>query len=166
MTKNGNIKYAGLRATNETRYMKDASGSDKTYSFRLLSDRNNNTIHVFESSIDLLSYATLLYNKGIDYKSENLIALSGVYQPAKIIENSKIPIAIDTYLKDNKYIKNIALHFDRDIAGRKATRAFQTVIPNQYNVVDSPVPIGKDVNDYLCYKLGLKKFKNDYEKCR
>ncbi len=166
MIKNGDIKYAGVRATNETRYMKDAYGSDKTYSFRLLSNTDNNTIHVFESSIDLLSYATILYNKGIDYKSENLIALSGVYQPAKIIENSKIPIAIDTYLKDNKCIRNIVLHFDRDIAGRKATKAFQTVIPTTYNVVDSPVPIGKDVNDYLCYKLGLKRFKSNHEKCK
>jgi len=162
--KDGNIKYAGTRATNETRYMKDATGSDKTYSFRLLSNTNNNTVHIFESSIDLLSYATLLYDKGIDYKAENLIALAGVYQPSNDIEKSKVPIAISTYLKDNPNIKNIVLHFDNDIAGRNATNALKIAISDTYNVIDSPVPIGKDVNDYLCYKLGLKKFKKEFER--
>lgn len=160
----GNIKYAGVRATNETRFMKDAEGSDKAYSFRILSNTKNDTIHVFESSIDLLSYATLLYNKGIDFKKKNLISLSGVYQPAKVIENSKIPIAIDRYLNDNQNIKNIVLHFDRDFAGRNATKALQIVIPKKYIIVDAPVPIGKDVNDFLCYKLGLKRFKNEHER--
>lgn len=152
-----NIRYAGCRATNESRYMRDATGSDKKYSFRLLSQTQNNTIHIFESSIDLLSYATLLKYKGIDYKNENLIALAGVYQPAKCIENSKVPIAIDSYLNEHQNIKNIILHFDRDLAGRNAAKAFQIVIPKKYIVVDCPVPYGKDVNDFLCYKLGLKR---------
>lgn len=154
-----NIRYAGCRATNDTRYMRDATGSDKKYSFRLLSNEPNNTIHIFESSIDLLSYATLLKLKGIDYKKENLIALAGVYQPAKCIENSKIPIAIELYLKEHKNVKNIILHFDRDIPGRNAAKAFQIVIPKEYIVVDCPVPYGKDINDFLCYKLGLKRTK-------
>ncbi len=151
-----NIRYAGCRGTSEKRFMKDANGSDKRYSFRLLANATNNTIHVFESCIDLLSYATILKYKGIDYRNENLIALAGVYQPAKCIENSKIPIAIEKYLKEHEYTRNIVLHFDRDFAGRNATKAFQLVIPKDYIVVDCPVPYGKDVNDFLCYKLGLK----------
>lgn len=152
-----NIRYAGCRATNGTRYMRDATGSDKKYSFRLLSNEPNNSIHVFESSIDLLSYATLLKYKGIDYKKENLIALAGVYQPAKCIENSKIPIAIELYLKEHENIKNIVLHFDRDIPGRNAAKAFKIVIPKEYVVVDCPAPYGKDINDFLCHKLGIKR---------
>ena len=93
------------------------------------------------------------------YKKENLIALAGVYQPAKCIENSKIPIAIELYLKEHKNIKNIILHFDRDMPGRNAAKAFQIVIPKEYIVVDCPVPYGKDINDFLCYKLGLKRTK-------
>lgn len=152
-----NIRYAGCRATNGTRYMRDATGSDKKYSFRLLSNEPNNSIHVFESSIDLLSYATLLKYKGIDYKKENLIALAGVYQPAKCIENSKIPIAIELYLKEHENIKNIVLHFDRDIPGRNAAKAFKIVIPKEYIVIDCPAPYGKDINDFLCHKLGIKR---------
>lgn len=156
---NKNIRYAGCRATNETRYMRDATGSDKMYSFRLLSEDKNDTVHLFESSIDLLSYATILKYKNKDWTKENLIALAGVYQPAKIIEQSKMPVAIQKYLSENKNIVNIVLHFDRDIAGRNATKAFQIITPNKYNVIDIQVPFGKDVNDFLCYTLGLKRNK-------
>ncbi len=34
-----NPRYAGLRGTNKTRFMQDASGSDKEFSFRLLSKK-------------------------------------------------------------------------------------------------------------------------------
>jgi len=140
--------------------MRDGTGSNKAFSFRMLSENNNNSVHIFESSIDLLSYATLLKLKNFDYKKENLIALSGVYQPAKIIENSKMPITISEFLNKNENIKNIFLHFDNDLAGRNATKAIQIIAKDKYNIIDLPVPKGKDVNDYLCYKLGLKKLKN------
>ena len=152
-------KYAFFRGTNDTRFMGESKGSDKAYTFRLLSNNESERVHLFESAIDLLSYATLLKLKGIDYKKENLIALAGVYQPAKCIENSKIPIAIELYLKEHKNIKNIILHFDRDMPGRNAAKAFQIVIPKKYIVVDCPVPYGKDINDFLCYKVGLKRTK-------
>ena len=54
----GNIKYAGCRSTGSKRIMRDARGSSKEFSFRMLSNIKNNTIHIFESAIDLLSYAT------------------------------------------------------------------------------------------------------------
>ncbi len=151
----GNIKYAGCRSTNNKRIMRDAKGSSKEFSFRLLSDIKNPTLHIFESSIDLLSYATLLKNKGYNYKNHNLIALAGVYQPSSNIEQSKVPIAIQNYLKSNEYTKDIVLHFDNDIAGREATKAMIIAL-NKYNVYDVPAPFGKDINDYLCFTLGLK----------
>ena len=151
-----NIKYAGCRSTNERRIMRDAKGSSKEFSFRLLSNIKNNSLHIFESSIDLLSYATLLKVKGYDYKNQNLLALAGVYQPSQNIEQSKVPIAVKTFLEKNKYIENIVLHFDNDRAGREATKALIIAL-NKYNVYDIPAPYGKDINDYLCFKLGLKK---------
>lgn len=150
-----NIKYAGCRCTNEKRIMRDAKGSSKEFSFRLLSNINNNSLHIFESSIDLLSYATLLKIKGYDYKNQNLLALAGVYQPSKNIEQSKVPIAVQNFLDKDKYIQNIVLHFDNDIAGRNATKALIIAL-NRYNIYDIPAPYGKDINDYLCYILGLK----------
>ena len=151
-----NIKYAGCRSTNEKRIMRDAKGSSKEFSFRLLSKIKNNTLHIFESSIDLLSYATLLKLKGYDYQNQNLLALAGVYQPGNNIEQSKVPIAVKNFLEKNTNIKNIVLHFDNDRAGRNATKALIIAL-NKYNIYDIPAPYGKDINDYLCYKLGLKK---------
>ena len=151
-----NIKYAGCRSTNEKRILRDAKGSSKEFSFRLLSEIKNTTLHIFESSIDLLSYATLLKNKGFNYKEQNLIALAGVYQPSKNIEQSKVPIAIQNYLNKYQYTQDIVLHFDNDRAGREATKAMLIAL-NKYNIYDIPAPYGKDINDYLCFTLGLKK---------
>ena len=151
-----NIKYAGCRSTNEKKIMRDAKGSSKEFSFRMLSKITNNSLHVFESSIDLLSYATLLKLKGYDYQNQNLLALAGVYQSSKNIENSKVPIAIQKFLNENTNIQDIVLHFDNDRAGREATKALIIAL-NRYNIYDIPAPYGKDINDYLCFKLGLKK---------
>ena len=152
----GNIKYAGCRSTGNKRIMRDAKGSSKEFSFRMLSNIKNNSIHIFESAIDLLSYATMLKIKGYDYKKHNLIALAGVYQPSSNIEQSKVPIAIQNYLNKYRDVQDIVLHFDNDRAGRQATKAMIIAL-NKYNVYDIPAPYGKDINDYLCFKLGLKK---------
>lgn len=151
----GNIKYAGCRSTNNKRIMRDARGSSKEFSFRMLSNIKNNTIHIFESAIDLLSYATMLKIKGYNYKNHNLIALAGVYQPSSNIEQSKVPIAIQNYLNKYQDVQDIVLHFDNDRAGRQATKAMIIAL-DKYNVYDIPAPYGKDINDYLCFKLGLK----------
>ena len=153
---NHNIKYAGCRSTGLKRIMRDAKGSSKEYSFRLLSETNKDSIHLFESSIDLLSYATLLKIKGYDWRNQNLIALAGVYQPANKIEQSKVPITVLNFLQNNPIIKQIVLHFDNDRAGRDATKAFIIALDNKYDIYDIPAPYGKDINDYLCYTLGLK----------
>ncbi len=152
---NKNIKYAGLRSTDNERFMKDAKGSSKEFSFRIV-NKKINTIHLFESSIDLLSYATLLKEKGYNWKENNMIALSGVYQTQKEISESKIPITIENFLKKNSNIEEIILHFDNDNAGRNATKAFLFLLGEKYKVRDIPAPVGKDINDYLCYTLGLK----------
>ena len=78
-------------------FKRDASGSDKRYSFRLLAREPTDSVHLFEAAIDLLSYATYLKCEGKDYKAENLLSLSGVYQPKKELKESKIPVALTTF---------------------------------------------------------------------
>ena len=53
-----------------------------------------------------------------DYKAENLLSLSGVYQPTKENKDSKIPIALSVFLEKNPLIKTIHLHLDNDKTGR------------------------------------------------
>lgn len=156
---NHQVKFGCVRSTNSKRFMHDLVGSSKEYSFRLLSDLPNKELHIFESAIDLLSYATLLKLDGEDYRKYNLISLSGVYQPAKNIEQSKVPVALQKYLESHNTQK-IILHFDNDLAGKNAALAFQCALDNCYEIeIDTPVGV-KDVNDVLCDRLGIKIQKN------
>ena len=134
----GNIKYAGCRSTNETIFKQDATGSDKSYSFRLESNTKTDTIYIFEGAIDALSYSTFLKLYGMDYKAKTLISLAGIYQPASDISKSKIPLAIQRYLDKHPETKNIFLCFDNDKAGRKASKALQIVLADKYTVVIKP----------------------------
>jgi hypothetical protein len=152
----GKPKYAAYRATNKSRIMGDCSGSDKHYSFRL-ADGKSNSVHLFESAIDLLSYATLLKLDCKDYENENLISLAGVYAPKDRIEESKVPVALEEFLKERPNISTIYLHLDSDKAGRLATKALQTILKDSYEVIDDPAPQGKDFNDFLCFRLGIER---------
>lgn len=158
-------KYAFYRGTNKTRFMGEAKGSDKKYTFRLEAKTQCTRVHLFESAIDLLSYATLLKMKNIDWHKENMISLGGVNNPSKISENNKIPIAIKEFLEKNPNINEIHLHLDNDEVGRNASKSLQDVLSKKYTVLDRPAPLGKDCNDYLKYVLGIKKLnKNAKEK--
>ena len=163
--KNNTPRYAGVRATNSSRYMKDAYGSHKAFSFKLDSIEKSDEVHLFESAIDLLSYATIQKIDNKEWYNDNLLSLAGVYQPAKKIDESKIPLALNYYLNQNQNIKKIYLHFDNDSAGRIATMALKTVLPKQYEVIDDPPQVGKDFNDFLCAKVGIN-YKKRYERER
>ena len=148
-------KYAAYRATNQSRIMGDCTGSQKQYSFRLTAE-NTGEVHLFECAIDLLSYATLMKLEGKEWRQFNLVSLAGVYSPKQKIEDSKVPVTLGRMLEKDKTIRRIVLHLDNDIAGRKATKALQTILPDKYEVVDEPPKCGKDVNDFLCKRLGIK----------
>lgn len=149
-------KYAAYRATNQSRIMGDCTGSKKQYSFRLTAE-NTGEVHLFECAIDLLSYATLLKLDGKDWRQFNLVSLAGVYSPKQKIEDSKVPVTLSRLLEKDKTIRRMVLHLDNDVAGRKATKALQTILPKEYEVVDAPPAYGKDVNDFLCKRLGIKE---------
>lgn len=157
--KDKKVRYAMCRGTNESRYMQEVTGSHKAFSFKLESLEKSNTLHLFESAIDLLSYATLLKLNDKEWYNTHLLSLAGVYQPAAKIEDSKIPLALNFYLNQHQNIKKIYLHLDNDRAGRLATLALKEVLQKQYEVIDNPPPSGKDVNDFLCEKLGIKNKK-------
>ena len=156
----GNARYAGCRATNGSKFKNDATGSNKKYSFRLESNQKVDTIYIFEGAIDLLSYATLFKLYGLKWEDKTMIALAGVYQPASVISDSKVPIAIQNYLEKHKEITKIYLCLDNDEAGRNATKALKTVLPKKYEVIDRPAKKGKDYNEYLCDFLGIKPIEN------
>jgi len=162
--KHGIPKYAACRSTLGSDFKRDAAGSDKRYSFRLVAEKPSTSVHLFESAIDLLSYATYLKSEGKDFKVENLLSLSGVYQPKKELKDSKIPVALSTFLRGNPQIKTIVLHLDNDKTGRLCTEALKELLQKEYKIVDAPPPVGKDFNDFLLSYLGMGQKKSHRER--
>ena len=163
-----NVVFVGLDKYNKPRYANlrgigsdfkgEANGSDKRFSFSIPA-KDSDTVHLFESAIDLLSYATIRKQEGMAWNGDHLVSLAGVYAPREKIEESKVPAAVEGFLKSHPDIKRIVLHFDNDEVGRKATQALQIILSDRYEVIDSPPKFGKDFNDFLCMKLGIYKSK-------
>ncbi len=162
----GEAKYGAYRATNSRKILGDCSGSKKQYSFRIVGG-DSKEVHLFECAIDLLSYATLCKLEGKDWKGMNLVSLSGVYSPKKDLTESKVPVTLANFLNNHSEVSKVILHLDNDIAGRKATQGITLALPNKYEVVDEPPANGKDINDFLCIRLGItpNKFRErNYER--
>lgn len=153
----GKAKHCAVRATDGTTFKKDVAGSDKTYPFPLLTGNSNKPLRVFESAIDLLSFATLMKTAGRDYREENLLSLAGIYLPKEEIRQTKIPVPITHYLEQNPDTPALFLHFDNDYTGRRASYGIAAVLGEQMPVRYVPSPAGKDFNDYLQMTKGLIK---------
>lgn len=145
-------RYATIRGLRGN-FKGDVEGSDKRYSFALPNGSDN--LHLFESAVDVLSFATLREIKIPNYFDGDLLSLSGVYKPRKNIAESTLPPALTQYLSDHPNIKNIHLHLDNDLAGRQASATIIAVLAEGYKVTDELPPTGKDYNDYLCDCLGI-----------
>ena len=155
---NSKPAFGAYRATNNKRIMGDCSGSKKEYSFRIVNE-NIKELHLFEAPIDLLSYATLIKMSSDDWLSLNYVSLSGVYAPKIDKSNIRLPLVLQKLIETHKDIEKIHLHLDNDMAGIKASMALKEAL-SSYEVIDDRPSQGKDVNDYLCLKLGALKIKN------
>lgn len=151
--KYGKPRYANLRGIS-TNFKGEASGSDKRFSFSIPATESSDTLHLFESTIDLLSYATLRKQEGVDWQTDHMVSLAGVYRPRAELRESSMPMALTQYLKDHPGIKKIVLRLDNDYAGRMAAKAMTVMLSDQYDVAYKPPPQGKDYNDFLCMRLG------------
>ena len=151
--KDKNVKLVTLRSIDGD-FKNTTSGSDRHYPFRLVAEdsgKRNSVVHLFESPIDALSYATLMIQMGMNYKEHNYLALCGIYKPKENIEESAGPIGLTQYLKDYPYTKTVCLHLDNDVPGKKAAKALQIVVGKLgLEVINQPPPEGyKDCNDFL-----------------
>lgn len=144
----GDPRYAAIRGTTKTRYMGEALGSDKRYSFAIPADDNGTELHLFESAIDLLSYCTLETIAGRDWRQSHQLSLAGIYSPKENKDEGVAPAALTHYLQSYPEVERIVLHLDNDEPGRSATMMIQQLLGPTYAISDEP-PIGKDVNDDL-----------------
>ena len=138
MDRNGTPRYACLRGIG-TDFKGEATGSDKRFSFALPATGESRMLCVFESAIDLLSYATMAQAGGLSWRSQHLLSLAGVHAE----------------------IKTICLCLDNDMTGRSATEAIRQQLAEHYEVASAFPRQGKDYNDWLCIRMGLQPAKEN-----
>jgi len=157
-------RYGVLRGTSGTRFLGEVLGSDKHFSFSIPTKTKSNTLHLFESAIDLLSFASLELLQDRDWQMDNYLSLAGVYKPKIDGTPMNTPIALSQYLQERPQIKAIKLHLDNDYIGKMATKALLYTLSTEYAVIDEPPKNGKDYNDQLKNHLGLSNGRREYER--
>jgi hypothetical protein len=150
--KEGEPKYAGLRGTNQNRVFKgEVLNSDKAHSFNI-TNNDSDTLYVFESPIELMSYMSIykqVHNKDFNY---NAISLGGVTD-----------VALEQFLIDNRSVSNIYLCLNNDEAGREATEEIKSKYNDDYGI-EVIYPRLKDYNEDLIYvyeSLPKEQYKED-----
>lgn len=141
----GIARYGALRAILGY-YKGEATGSDKHYSFSIPAEETCNTVHVFESAIDLLSYGTMEHLAGRDWKGVHLLSLAGVFQ---IKRKEVVPVALERFMNLYPDIKCVCLHLDNDAVGRSASEGIILGLKDKYFISDMPPTRGKDMNEAL-----------------
>ena len=158
--KAGVPRYAALRGTIGD-FKKEVSGSDKHYSFSITENPYATTVHLFESAIDLMSYATLRLYETPNWKADALLSLAGVFKTKR---ENVVPIALEQFLRDHPQINTLRLHLDNDEVGRGAAQGIIGGLGDKYTVIDEPPPRGKDVNEFLQFRVGLLHRKEMYQR--
>lgn len=134
----GKPRYANLRGTNTNRtpFKGEAKNSDKTFSFNI--QGNTNTVYIFESPIEALSYLTLHKKYNLDKSfNHHVLSLGGVSD-----------VALEHYIKRNSNIDKIIICLNNDEAGIKATRTIQSKYQHSMKTAFH-LPQGKDFNEDL-----------------
>lgn len=155
----GKARYANLRGIG-TDFKGEASGSDKHFSFSLPATGESDTVHLFESAIDLLSYATLCKLEGLPWDRHHLLSLAGIYRPREDAPSTTLPTALTQFLADHPDTKRIVLRLDNDQAGRLISRHLLAALSEKHTVLAKFPPRGKDYNDFLCMRQGLALVQN------
>jgi len=153
--KEGTPKHVFIRGTStspEKQFKQDLVGSDKSFPFVLEGKAGATSVHVFESSIDVLSHASLYKLNGQPIDSVHRISLHGTSFGA-----------LKTFLADYPQVKEIVPCLDNDTVGKRRTEKMIVEFDGKDGIkVLKPKPptTGKDFNEMLLHddKYGLKKF--------
>ena len=149
----GRARYGFVRSSSPvSTFLRDVYGSDKRYSFHIGARDTADTVCLFESAIDLLSYITMEMEAGRDWRGADYLSLSGIYAPQR--DNRDLPLALAEYLRTHPTAKNIVLCLDNDHGGRTAAEAIRERLPSEYAAHDR-FPAGKDYNAQLMAQMGI-----------
>ena len=87
-------------------FLREVEGSDKRYSFSA-PHSGSETLFVFESAIDCLSFIELQRMENPLRRPDNYLSLSGVYRPGEG-RRTELPAALQEFLSANDGIRHIA----------------------------------------------------------
>lgn len=149
----GKARYAMLRSSSPTSmYLREVDGSDKRYAFALPFRHDADTVYLFESAIDLLSFATLRKDT---WQQFNYLSLSGVYQPRQTRSDTPLPVALAQHLHDRPHVRRVVLCLDNDEAGILAATTICSLLPERYTAELLLPDKGKDYNRQLQIEKGI-----------
>lgn len=129
-------KYASVRGTNTNKqFRRDIENSDKGYPF--CQEGTSDTLLIFESAIDLMSYLTLLKIYEVEEFNHHMISMSGM---------SYLPI--EKYLERYPEICKITLCLDSDEEGEVFSQGIAKRYRENYQI-NRHTPKEKDFNEEL-----------------
>lgn len=94
----GKPRYANLRGIGSD-FIGDANGSDKHYSFGIPAAVESDTLNLFESAVDLLSYGTMQKLDGKDWRHENLLSLEACISRKQGVKKAVCPSPLFSILQ-------------------------------------------------------------------
>ena len=156
----GQARYGSMRGTMSS-YKSEVTGSSKRYSFSICDQSDPQEVHLFESVIDLLSYASLEIIEGRDWKKDALLSLAGVFMPKR---ENVVPVALQEFISSHPDVKVIHLHLDNDEVGRGAAAGIMNGLRGKYTVLDEPSASGKDFNEHLINEIRKSRRKEERER--
>ncbi|MEG0407537.1 MAG: DUF3991 domain-containing protein [Bacilli bacterium] len=135
---------------------RDLSGSNKHFSFSV-ADEFSNDLYIYESPIEMMSNQTLLKMSGNNWQEHNHVSLGGVTGIGECgIENTKLPVALTTFLEKNKQIKTIHVCTNSDKAGYETFQKIHYHLSDTYSVYNEIPKTHNDINDVLRDKKKTK----------
>ena len=146
----GVARYAAIRGTGGS-YKGEATGSDKRFSFSLCLPRQPPTVHVFESAIDLLSYATLEHRTGRDWRGDALLSLAGVFKQKR---EKVVPVALAQFLSDHPSVKTVCPRLDDDEITLPASFPAGVSARKKEQIIPVALAVAQNRFDRRIYKNG------------
>ena len=137
--------FACVKSTS-TNYKFQREFRENDYTRGIEFTNNSDTLVIFESPIDMMSYITL--NPHLTHKYD-FLAIGGT---GKIL-------AVDSYLQNNRNTTSIIIAVDNDNGGRKCVDSIKQIISNQKKALETIViyPRLKDWNEDLCDLYSIKE---------
>ena len=144
-------RYGFVRSTlSQSTFMRELVGSDKRFCFHIAArDKNANTVYVFESAIDALSFASILKYEGADWRTAHYLSLGGA-----AMKKEGLPSALVHFLAVHSKVHKLALCLDNDSTGQHVAQTIITAAPD-FKTAYVPPTTGKDFNEMLCAMKGI-----------